>query len=122
MKKDKIDKRNQRKRRVRSRVKGNAQRPRLNVFRSNKHVFVQIINDAEGKTLISMSDLEIKQSTKKGSDKSSKRDLASQVGEEIAKKALKKKIKKVVFDKGGYKYHGRVKEVAAGARKGGLEF
>ena len=126
MKKDKADKRIQRKKRVRGKVEGNNERPRLNVFRSNKHVFAQIIDDVKGKTLVSMSDLEIKKSTKKISKKdegeNSKKDLANMVGQELAKKAITKKIKKVVFDKGGYKYHGRVKEVAEGARKGGLEF
>jgi len=121
MKKDKINKRLQRKRRVRSKVNGDEKRPRLNVFRSNRHVFAQIIDDLKGKTLVSMSDLEIKSPAKKEQAKMTKKETASLVGEELAKKALKKKIKKVVFDKGGYKYHGRVKEVASGARKGGLE-
>jgi large subunit ribosomal protein L18 len=124
MKKNKIDKRLQRKRRVRARVKGSEERPRLSVFRSNRHIFAQIIDDVRERTLVSMSDLEIKKTDKKKDDhdKKTKKNLAKLVGEELAKKALSKKIKSVVFDKSGYKYHGRVKEVASGARKGGLEF
>lgn len=99
----------QRKRRVRAKVFGTPNRPRLSVFRSNKYIYAQIINDEKGKTLASAG------------GKATVNE-ASLVGETLAKKAKVKKITKVVFDKGGYKYHGRVKAVAEGARKGGLEF
>ncbi len=105
-----------RKKRVNSKLTGTAERPRLSVFRSLKHINVQIINDKIGETLVSANDLELK--GKKGS----KVDKAKEVGKLIAKKALEKNIKKIVFDRAGYKYQGRVKAVAEGAREGGLEF
>jgi large subunit ribosomal protein L18 len=107
----------QRKRRVRAKILGSAARPRLSVFRSNTHIYGQIINDEEGKTLIAFSDIKIKKEAKM-----TKTQIAGTVGEEIAKKALAKKIKTVVFDRNGFMYHGRVKALAEGARKGGLEF
>lgn len=103
--------------RTRAKIFGMAQRPRLSVFRSNKHIYVQLINDEKGKTLASVSDLELKKSDKKG-----KKELAVLVGQLIAQKAESLKIKKVIFDKGSYKYHGIIKAVAEGARKGGLKF
>ena len=87
------------------------------MFRSNTHIYGQLIDDIKGKTLVSCSDMSVK-----GKDKENKVVLAGKVGEEIAKKAIAKKIKKVVFDRNGFKFHGRVKAVAEGARKGGLEF
>ena len=99
----------QRKRRARAKVFGTEEKPRLSVFRSNKYIYAQVINDEKGKTLLSAGG-------KKGLD------MAFSVGETLAKQAKIKKIKKVVFDKGGYKYHGQIKAVAEGARKGGLEF
>ncbi len=84
------------------------------IFRSAQHIYAQIIDDMQNKTLISESDLKIK--TGKKSDK------ATQVGESLAKKAVAQKINKVVFDRGGFLYHGRVKALAEGLRKGGLEF
>jgi large subunit ribosomal protein L18 len=104
----------QRKRRVRSRVAGTADRPRLTVYKSNTHIYGQLIDDIKQKTVVSASDLKSKSGKKT--------DMAGAVGEEIAKKAVAKKIKKVVFDRNGYRYHGRVKALAEGARKGGLEF
>ena len=95
----------QRKLRVRSKIKRLGSRPRLSVFRSNKLIYAQIIDDTKGVTLAAAC----------GKDSNS-------VGEEVAKKALSKKIKDIVFDKGGYRYHGRVKALADGARKGGLNF
>lgn len=89
-------------------------RPRLSVFRSGQHIYAQIIDDLKGATLVAESDLGIKSGTKK--------ERAEKVGEGIAKKALAKKISKVVFDRGGFLYHGRIAALAAGARKGGLEF
>lgn len=112
---EKQQKRYRRHRRVRAKIKGTAEVPRLCVFKSAKHIYAQLINDEKGKTLISASDLEIKKKDKKTS-------LAVEVGKLIAQKALEKKIKKVVFDRGSYKYHGRVKALAEGARDGGLKF
>lgn len=103
--------------RVRAKVKGTNERPRLSVFRSNRHIFVQLIDDVNGRTVMSASDLK---TDKKNNIK--KTEIAKNVGMELAKKAASKKIKKVVFDRGGYKYHGRIKAVAEGAREGGLKF
>jgi len=105
----------QRSKRVRARIKGVSSRLRLSVFRSNKHISLQIIDDNEGKTLVSLNDLKIK---KKGT----KTEIAKEIGKELAKEALKKKISEIVFDRGGYKYHGRVKAAAEGLREGGLKF
>lgn len=113
----KIKKRTTRHKRVRAKIFGARIRPRLSVFRSNKHLFMQLIDDAKGMTLVSASDSELKL---KGKNK--KTVLAQETGELLAKKALEKKIKQVIFDRGGYKYQGRIKAAAEGARKGGLEF
>ncbi|MGI9549263.1 MAG: 50S ribosomal protein L18 [Bdellovibrionales bacterium] len=102
--------------RIRKKITGAAERPRFNIFRSQKHMYVQIIDDVSGKTLESYSSLKIKNGEK------NKLDNAYKVGETIGKKALDKKIKEVVFDRGGFIYHGRVKAVAEGARKAGLKF
>lgn len=107
-------KRDQRRARVRGKVFGTSKRPRLSVFRSAKHIYAQLIDDEKAKSMAAASDLALKKGTKL--------EKAKQVGEELAKRALKIKIKKVAFDRGGYKYHGRVKAVAEGAREGGLEF
>jgi len=101
--------------RISKSLKGTASVPRLAVFRSNKHVFAQIIDDSCGKTLFAASD--IKESTKVA-----KTDKAMSVGKIVAEKAIAAKIKKVKFDRGGFLYHGRVKNVAEGARSAGLEF
>lgn len=101
--------------RVRSRVLGTAKRPRLSVFRANRHIYVQLIDDSAGKTLASVSSLELKSKGKKS-------DKAKAVGKAMAEKALAAQITNVVFDRGGYKYHGRVKALAEGAREGGLKF
>ncbi|MBI3443541.1 50S ribosomal protein L18 [Candidatus Woesebacteria bacterium] len=90
---------------------------RLSVFRSSKYIYAQIIDDEKGATLVSFSDKNLK-----FSEKLTKVQKAATTGEELAKRALKKKIKKVVFDRGRYKYHGRVRALAEGARKGGLVF
>jgi len=103
---DKKEKHIKRKMRVRSKVFGTAEHPRLSVFRSNKYIYGQVIDDAKGITL----------AASKGPKKE-----GGKVGEELAKKAAGKKIKKVVFDRGGFKYHGNVKNLAEGARKGGLK-
>ncbi|MCX6806788.1 MAG: 50S ribosomal protein L18 [Candidatus Berkelbacteria bacterium] len=107
-----------RKLRVKSRLRGMTGCPRISVFRSNIHIYAQIIDDEEAKTLVSASDLELKKEDKKGT----KTEIAQQVGLLLATKAVKKKIKKVVFDREGYKFHGRVKALADSARKGGLLF
>lgn len=103
--------------RVRSRIIGTAKRPRISVFKSNKNIFVQLIDDEKGKTLLSNS-----MKGKKGAKKSSKSDHAKVAGEALAKKAKEGGITNVVFDRGGYKYHGRVKALADGLRAGGLKF
>jgi large subunit ribosomal protein L18 len=114
----KRDKRMQRKRRVRAKVSGTKERPRLSVFRSNKNLFVQLVNDEKDETIVSLSSRSLAEKDKKGKTKV---EIAGIVGEEVAKEAKKKKIKKAVFDRGGYQYHGRVGAVAEGARKGGLD-
>ncbi|MBZ9577762.1 50S ribosomal protein L18 [Patescibacteria group bacterium] len=113
---EKQQKRKRRHKRVRAKIFGTSKVPRLCVFRSAGHIYVQLIDDEKGKTLASASDLEIKKK------KDKKAALATKVGNLIAKKAIEKKINKVVFDRGGYKYHGRVKALAEGAREGGLKF
>ena len=101
---------------IRAKISGVPERPRLSVFRSSMHIYAQIIDDVSGKTLVAMSDLKLK----KG--KETKGDLAKSVGLEIAKKAKEKNIESVVFDRGGHKFHGRVKLLADGAKEGGLKF
>ena len=101
--------------RVRAIIKGTSERPRLSVFRSNEHIYAQLIDDAKGATLLSAKDTEVKKKTIK------KIEIAGQVGENLAKKALAKGITAAVFDRGGYKYHGRVRALAESVRKGGLK-
>ena len=103
--------------RVRAKVSGTANVPRLNVFRSNSNIFAQIIDDEKGITLVSANSLD-----KELKLTSNNIEAASKIGEVIAKKAVKAGIKKVVFDRGGYLYHGRVKALAEAARENGLEF
>ena len=100
-------KRKRRHKRVRAKIKGTAKVPRLCVFRSSKYIYAQIIDDEKGKTLVAVN---------------GKLASAAETGKSIAKKAIEKKINKVVFDRGGYKYHGKVKALADGAREGGLKF
>lgn len=111
---------NRRKRKKRVKVFGTEQRPRLNVYRSTKHIHAQIIDDVKGVTLVSSSTLE-KDVQEKSKDLT-KKEQAFLVGEELGKKAKKAKISKVVFDRAGYIYMGRVKALADGARKSGLDF
>lgn len=99
--------------RVRAKIIGTAERPRFSIFKSNKHIYVQLIDDNAGKTLSSVSDKEIKEG---------KNNMAYELGKSIAKKAIGLGVKKVVFDRGGYKFHGSVSKVALGAREGGLNF
>lgn len=117
---NKKEKRIKRHKRVRAKIKGTAKVPRLCVFRSNKHIEAQLIDDAKGKTIAYASDL--KKSKAKQGDKTGKTALAYEVGKMIAKLAAEKKIKEIVFDRGGFKYHGRVKALAEGAREQGLKF
>lgn len=100
--------------RVRNKISGTATRPRLCVFRSNKQIYAQVINDETGVTLASASSL--------GLEKMPKQEQATKVGEEVGKKAMEAGIQTVVFDRNGYLYHGRVKNVAEGARNAGLKF
>ena len=103
--------------RVRGKVSGTAERPRLNVYRSLNHIYAQIIDDVKGVTLVAASSVE-KDFGMTGGNK----EAAKKVGEMIVKRAAEKGITDVVFDRGGYIYHGRVKELAEGAREGGLKF
>jgi large subunit ribosomal protein L18 len=112
------DRRARRHLRVRKSVRGSAQRPRLVVFRSSKHIYAQVVDDDRGVTLVGASD----RSTGIEVDGSGKTAKSFALGRLIAARAKEKGIAKVVFDRGGYQYHGRVKAVADGARKGGLEF
>src|SRR5687767_9202097 len=110
---------------LRKRIEGSPGRPRLVVFRSAKHIYAQVIDDLSSKTLVAASDLAPKKKEKKeaaGSFDGKKSDRAKQVGTLLAKKCLDKGIDKVVFDRAGYKYHGRISAVAAGAREAGLQF
>ena len=101
---------------VRAKIKGSAKKPRLCVFRSNKHIYAQLFDDEKGVVIASSCDKDVK-AKKKG-----KVAAAFETGKILTTKALEKKIKNIVFDRGGYKYHGRVKAVADGAREGGLKF
>jgi large subunit ribosomal protein L18 len=111
----KIEKRLKIKAHIRNRITGTSEKPRLTVFRSNTQIYAQIIDDKAGKTIAAASSLGVK-------EKVAKKEQASQVGESLAKLALEAGITQVVFDRNGYLYHGRVKELADGARKGGLKF
>ena len=101
--------------RVRAKISGSNTRPRLSVYRANANIYAQVIDDTVGKTLVSASSKEVKSKAKKS-------EIAMEVGKLIAGKALEKSIKEVVFDRGGFKYHGRIKALADGAREGGLKF
>jgi large subunit ribosomal protein L18 len=105
--------------RVRKRVVGAVERPRLNVYRSLCNIYAHVVNDAQGQTVVAAStlDREVREAVKSGGNV----EAAKLVGGLIAKRALEKGVKKVVFDRGGYKYHGRVKALAEAAREGGLE-
>ena len=112
---DKSVKRLKIKKRIRGKISGTASKPRLTVFRSNKEIYAQIIDDLSGKTLAAASSLKL-------TEKITKKEEAAKVGEQIAKTAQDAGISTVVFDRNGYLYHGRVKELADAARKGGLNF
>ena len=110
----KVERRIRIKYRVRNKISGTAERPRMSVFRSNKQIYVQVIDDDAHKTLVSASSL--------GLENTNKTEQAAKVGEIVAKRALEAGITTVVFDRNGYLYHGRVKEVADAARNAGLKF
>ena len=116
----KLEGRTRRKFRVRKKISGTTERPRLTVFRSNKQIYAQVVDDTKGSTLASATSLKIERTGDAAEANKSK--LAEQVGEAIAQVCLEKGIKEVVFDRNGYIYHGRVKALADGARKGGLVF
>lgn len=119
----KIDRNKLRKRRhlrVRKKINGTPERPRLNVFRSHKNIYAQIIDDQSGITLVAASTLD--PDIKAEMPYEGNKEAAHRVGQLIARRALDKGIKKVVFDRGGYLYHGKIKALAAGAREGGIEF
>ncbi|MEH7235939.1 50S ribosomal protein L18 [Bacillus sp. JJ1562] len=117
-KQDKNAVRRKRHARVRSRVSGTAARPRLNVFRSNKHIYAQLIDDVNSVTIASASTMDKELTVDAGANV----DAATKVGELVAKRGIEKGIKEVVFDRGGYLYHGRVKALAEAAREAGLQF
>jgi large subunit ribosomal protein L18 len=106
------------KRRIRKVVSGTESRPRLAVFRSNKEIYAQVVDDVSGKTISAASSRDKDINSAKGT----KTDIASLVGKSVAEKALKAGVETISFDRGGYQYHGRVKSLAEGAREGGLKF
>ena len=110
----KIERRNKIKARIRGRISGTPERPRLCVFRSNKQIYAQLIDDVAGHTLCSASS--------KGITEGNKSEIAAKVGQIVAKKALEAGISSVVFDRNGFLFHGRIKSLADGARQGGLKF
>lgn len=112
--------RERRHRRVRARVRGTNAQPRLNVFRSARHIFAQIIDDSQGRTLVAASTLDA--DIRAQSARLKKTEEAKAVGKLLAQRAVAKGFKQVIFDRGGYQYHGRVKSLAEGAREGGLQF
>jgi len=112
---DKIQRRTKIKKGIRGKISGSAQRPRMTVYRSNKQIYVQLVDDLTGTTLAAASSLKLE-------DKAPKKELAAKVGEVVAKKAQEAGVTEVVFDRNGYLYHGRIKELADAARKGGLKF
>src|SRR6266545_1396473 len=112
---NKLAGRARRKLRIRKKISGTSERPRLTVFRSNKQIYAAVVDDVSGNTLVTVG-------SKKQAAEGNKSERASQVGEAVAQACIGKGIKTVVFDRNGYIYHGRVKALAEGARKGGLEF
>ena len=119
----KKESREKRHRSLRKRIEGTAERPRLAIFRSSRHIYAQVINDLENKTLVGTSDLGLESAKDDAKDdKGGKKTTAKKVGAAIAKKCLEKGIDKVVFDRAGFKYHGRVSALAEGAREAGLKF
>ncbi|MDO8435766.1 MAG: 50S ribosomal protein L18 [bacterium] len=122
----KQEKKLKRQKRVRAKIFGTKDKPRFSVFRSAKHVYAQLVDDDKGKTIISASDREIKKTKSKDPKLTGKKAIAYELGKLIAEKAKNlpagRQVEKVVFDRRGYKYHGRIKALAEGAREGGLKF
>lgn len=120
----KVEARLRRKKRIKKKIIGTPERPRLSVYKSLKHIYAQIIDDTIGHTLVAASSLspEIREKLEELKKRGGKTEVAKAVGELIAKKALEKGITKVVFDRGGFKYHGRIKAFADAAREAGLQF
>jgi len=118
--KSRLISRKKRHRRVRTKISGTPERPRLNVFRSSKNIYGQVIDDLSGQTLVAASSLDPQ--LRSELSVSGNKEAARKVGALLARKAIDQGIKDVVFDRGGYLYHGRVKELAEGAREGGLNF
>lgn len=114
----KLEKRNRIKVRIRSKISGSAELPRLSVYKSNKEIYAQLVDDKSGKTLVSASSREKDIASVKGT----KTEISSLVGKKIAEKAIAAGIESVVFDRNGFVYHGRIKSLADGAREGGLKF
>ena len=114
----KLDRRNKIRKRIRKELVGTESRPRLSVFRSNKEIYAQIVNDVDGKTIVAASSRDKDVASKEVN----KIEQASLVGKALAEKALKAGVETISFDRGGYLYHGRVKSLAEGAREGGLKF
>ena len=112
--------RERRKFRIRNKISGTGERPRLTVFRSARHIYAQVVDDVDGRTIAAASTLS--RDLKGTLESDSKTDAAKKVGALVAKICLEKKVEKVVFDRNGYLYHGRIKALAEGAREGGLEF
>ena len=113
----KVKRRNTIRRRIRKRIRGSASCPRLSVFRSNKQIYAQLIDDVAGRTLVAASSVDVK-----AEEKTNKSIQAGVVGKALGDKAVQAGISQVVFDRGGYLYHGRVKSLAEGARSAGLKF
>ena len=109
-----------RKQRIRKKLSGTSERPRLSVFRSARHIYAQVIDDSRGHTLASASSLE--ETIRELTDRGDKSAVANRIGRLVAERVVEKGVKSVVFDRNGFLYHGRVKAVSDGARKGGLEF
>ena len=114
----KEERRNKIRRRIRGRIEGNSTKPRLSVFRSNKEIYAQIIDDITGKTLVAASSRDKEFNSLSGN----KIEISSAVGKKLGEKAVANGIETITFDRGGYLYHGRVKSLADGAREGGLKF
>lgn len=112
--------RQKRKKRIRKKILGTSERPRLTVFRSARHIYAQVIDDTSGRTLAAACSLE--KAEQERSESGRKSDVANRIGKLIAERAIAKGVKQVVFDRNGFLYHGRVKAVSEGARAGGLEF
>lgn len=117
---NKLESRRKRHQRIRTHISGTPEKPRLTVFKSNTNIYCQIIDDTVGKTIVSCSTLD--KDVKDGLSSLKNKEAAKKVGETIAKRAMEKGIKEIVFDRSGYLYHGKIKELAEGAREAGLEF